>query len=102
MTASSQPTDGREALRKEIIQVLEARACFEINTSEKAVDEIFRLIDFRAALSHQPGTGEADGSLQGMIRAVYGECDAEDCAFVDREWAKLRGYILTPDAGDSK
>lgn len=39
-------------------------------------------------------------TLSGMIAAVYGQLDAEDCAVVDREWARQRGYIL-PTAGTS-
>lgn len=31
-------------------------------------------------------------TLAGQIAAVYGNLDAEDCAMVDREWLKLRGY----------
>jgi hypothetical protein len=39
-------------------------------------------------------------SLQGMIAAIYGELDAEDCNWIDREWIKWRGkgtitYALT-------
>ena len=33
-------------------------------------------------------------TLCGTIAAIYGELDAEDCAMVDREWARMRGYIL--------
>lgn len=33
-------------------------------------------------------------TLPGMVAEVYGELDAEDCAMIDREWARMRGYIL--------
>lgn len=36
-------------------------------------------------------------TLCGMIAAIYGELDAEDCARIDREWARMRGYILPTD-----
>ena len=36
-------------------------------------------------------------TLGGMIAAVYGKMDVEDCAIVDREWARQRGYILPAD-----
>lgn len=39
-------------------------------------------------------------TLPGMIAEVYGELDAEDCAMIDREWARMRGYIL-PTNGTS-
>lgn len=56
-----------------------------------------------------PKSGERDGilgnaqaepnsTLWGQIAAVYGQLDAEDCKWIDREWAKQRGYIL-PDDG---
>jgi len=44
---------------------------------------------------------EKPQSLQGMIREIYGNLDAEDCAMVDREWARMRGYIL-PNGGSSR
>lgn len=37
-------------------------------------------------------------TLPGMIAAIYGGMDAEDCSFIDFEWARQRGYIL-PDNG---
>jgi hypothetical protein len=40
-------------------------------------------------------------TLQSKISAVYGKLDAEDCAMVDRSWARQRGYILPTD-GTSK
>ena len=43
------------------------------------------------APSAQPQT------LWGMIAAIYGSLDAEDCKRVDREWARMRGYILPTD-----
>jgi hypothetical protein len=36
-------------------------------------------------------------TLCGQIGAIYGELDPEDCAMVDREWARMRGYILPVD-----
>lgn len=36
-------------------------------------------------------------TLGGMIAAVYGKMDAEDCAIIDREWARQRGYIVPAD-----
>ena len=36
-------------------------------------------------------------TLRDMIAAVYGGLYAEDCAMVDREWARMRGYILPTD-----
>ena len=36
-------------------------------------------------------------TLWGQIADIYGELDAEDCAWIDREWAKMRGYILPTD-----
>ncbi len=36
-------------------------------------------------------------TLSGAIAAVYGELDPEDCARIDREWARMRGYILPTD-----
>ncbi len=37
-------------------------------------------------------------TLGGMIAAVYGDMDAEDCSFIDFEWARQRGYILPDNA----
>src|SRR6185437_12340977 len=36
-------------------------------------------------------------SLWDQIAEIYDGLDAEDCAMVDREWAKQRGYILPTD-----
>jgi hypothetical protein len=36
----------------------------------------------------------------GTFAEVYGDLDAEDCAMLDREWARWRGYIL-PSNGTS-
>lgn len=36
-------------------------------------------------------------TLWGQIAEVYGNLDAEDCNFVDREWARMRGYIPPTD-----
>lgn len=36
-------------------------------------------------------------TLPGTIAEVYGDLDAEDCAMIDREWARWRGYILPTD-----
>lgn len=60
--------------------------------------EIRRLRNATEAQS--PAESSEPKTLWGMIAAVYGELDAEDCAFVDREWAKMRGYII-PEGGTS-
>ena len=59
----------------------------------------------RAAASAEPvAMPVPDGkaalySLQAAIRAIYGELDVEDCAWVDREWMKLRNIPASaPDA----
>ena len=44
-----------------------------------------------------PQESKQPQTLWCMIAAVYGHLDAEDCAFVDREWARMRGYILPAD-----
>lgn len=48
---------------------------------------------YPTALSPDSRTAEP-ATLRGMIAAIYGKLDAEDCAMIDREWAKQRGYIL--------
>ncbi len=55
----------------------------------------------RDALGAHPQQGQPTTTLHGMIAAIYGSLDAEDCAMVDREWAKMRGYIL-PTGGSSR
>jgi len=44
----------------------------------------------RAMVVPQPMT------LWGQIAAVYGNLDAEDCAWVDREWMKMRKIATEP------
>lgn len=39
----------------------------------------------------------APQTLPGMIAAIYGSLDAEDCKWIDGEWAKQRGYVLPTD-----
>lgn len=40
------------------------------------------------------GARNAHSTLWSQIAAIYGELDAEDCAWIDREWAKMRGIKL--------
>ncbi len=35
-------------------------------------------------------------TLDGQIAAIYGSLDAGDCAFVDHEWARMRGLTISP------
>lgn len=52
-----------------------------------------------AALRAQPASllrGREPETLGGQINAIYGNLDAEDCAWIDREWMKLRGIIAAP------
>jgi hypothetical protein len=44
-----------------------------------------------------PAPAEGVKSLHGMIAAIYGSLDAEDCLWIDREWAKMRGYVIPSD-----
>jgi hypothetical protein len=47
----------------------------------------------------QQGVRESK-TLHGMIAAIYGTLDVVDCAWIDREWAKMRGLVVTrPDGG---
>ena len=65
--------------------------------------ELVKIIDTALAQSRPVTAGADDGarnavsSLHGQIAAIYGNLDAEDCKWVDREWAKMRGYILPTD-----
>jgi hypothetical protein len=54
----------------------------------------------REEMSSEPQTTQEPRTLSGMIAAIYGSLDAEDCAAVDREWARMRGYILPTDGGE--
>lgn len=61
---------------------------------EKDAEKIIALVR-TAAASAEPVAPIPDGkaalySLQAQIRAIYGSLDAEDCAWIDREWMKLR------------
>jgi hypothetical protein len=66
------------------------------------------LVPWELKCSHQPCTApecncravSSSDTLCGQIAAIYGEMDAEDCAMIDREWARMRGYIL-PTIGTS-
>lgn len=47
-----------------------------------------------------PPQAQADvrpSTLPGMIAAIYGELDRDDCAWIDSEWARMRGYVLPKD-----
>jgi hypothetical protein len=60
---------------------------------EKAV----RLAAQADAPDGQPQSPQQPQTLAGMIAAIYGYFDAEDCARIDREWARQRGFILPTD-----
>lgn len=56
----------------------------------EAADEIERLRGYAQSPDQTPVT------LWGQIAAIYGRLDAEDCAWIDREWAKMRGMGWQP------
>lgn len=57
------------------------------------------LVEENAQLRAELATKRPE-TLAGRIAEIYGELDAEDCAMIDREWARMRGYIL-PSNGTS-
>ena len=44
-----------------------------------------------------PQSPQQPQTLAGMIAAIYGYLDAEDCALIDREWARQRAFVLPTD-----
>jgi hypothetical protein len=65
-------------------QVIECISRFDVfSTAAQVADAVMALY-----AKKEPQT------LSGVISAVYGKLDVEDCARVDREWARMRGYIL--------
>lgn len=55
--------------------------------------------DYPARVSVSSPASEAGRepvTLGGMIAAVYGNLDAEDCAMVDRAWMEFRGIASPP------
>lgn len=54
-------------------------------------------LDRRAATPPQAQAEVKPSTLPGMIAAIYGELDRDDCAWIDGVWARMRGYILPKD-----
>ncbi len=59
-------------------------------------DLAYRQADAILTLAHPDKRAGEPSTLHGMIAAIYSGLDAEDCARVDREWAKWRGLPSTP------
>lgn len=75
-------------LLEKIAAKFEGWDTFDVFRSEAAAT----VRSFKHDLSSEPPQ-----TLPGKIAAIYGNLNAEDCATVDREWARQRGYILPTD-----
>lgn len=59
--------------------------------SDAAGGSAWELLDEAMHELRSPDVAATPSSLQGMIAAIYGELDAEDCNWIDREWINWRG-----------
>ena len=74
--------------------IQQAIAILEEDALTNRIDRALEVLRGVPQSSQQPQT------LAGMIAAIYGYLDAEDCALIDREWARQRGFAL-PTEGTS-
>lgn len=68
------------------------RLADEVGSGRMTLPDLMRLAARRGVAQAAPNP-----TLWGQIAAIYGQLDAEDCKWIDREWAKQRGYILPTD-----
>ena len=62
----------------------------------EAKDRRIAELEARLAVNAAPQT------LGGMIAAIYGNLDAEDCTRIDREWMKFRGINAAPQTAGER
>lgn len=81
------PAQAVPDLREELI--VRAENYLANNAAESGADALIR--ELINALSAPAQAAPEPQTLGGMIAAIYGELDAEDCNMIDREWIKWRG-----------
>jgi hypothetical protein len=91
-------TKAQEMLERQLTEWFNALPGESIgkNNYDKMIG-IVRLAAQADAPGGQPQSPKEPQTLWGMIAAIYGKLDDQDCTYVDREWAKMRGYILPAD-----